>query len=52
MEIAAENGSVVSEEKPNITSVEGESTENIVDASSECHQPTDEDSTFENPQVY
>ena len=48
MENTAENGSLVSEEKLNRTSVEGESTENIVDASSERHQPSDEDSTFEN----
>ena len=49
MENTAENGSLVSKEKLNNTSVEGESTENIVDASSERHQPSDEDSTFENP---
>jgi hypothetical protein len=49
MENTADNGSLVSEDKLTDASVEGESTANIVDASSERHQPSDGNSTFENP---
>ena len=47
MESATDNGSPVSEDKLNNTSAEGESAESIVDASSERHRPSDEDSTFD-----
>ena len=48
MEDTAENGSLVSEDKLNSTSVEEKCTENVVGPSSKRRHVSDEDSTFEN----
>ena len=47
MENTDDNGALVSEDKLSSTLMEGESVEIIVDASSERHRPSDEDSKFD-----